>query len=61
VEGLETQRDEETLVVTIRHGDENLFSGDMIDALSDAVDAAGRDGLRFVRVRAEGPVFCVGL
>lgn len=31
-----------------------------IDALCDAVDEAARDGLRFVRIRSRGPVFCVG-
>ena len=60
MQGLEVTRDDETLVVTAERGDENLFSGEMIDALSDAVNAAERDGLRFVRLRARGPVFCVG-
>ena len=60
MEGLQIDRDDETLVVTVQRGEENLFSGEMIDALSEAVDGAARDDLRFVRLRASGPVFCVG-
>ena len=48
------------MVATAQRGDQNLFSGEMIDALSDAVEEAARDGLRFVRIRARGSVFCVG-
>lgn len=60
MEGLQADRDDQTLVVTAQRGEQNLFSGEMIDALSEAVDEAARYGLRFVRLRAEGPVFCVG-
>jgi enoyl-CoA hydratase/carnithine racemase len=58
--GLHLERADYTLIATAEHGDENLFSSEMIDALSDAVDDASRDGLRFVRLRSRGPVFCVG-
>jgi methylglutaconyl-CoA hydratase len=58
--GLETERAGHTLIVTTKRGDENLFSAEMIDELSEAVDDAARDRLRFVRLRSEGPVFCVG-
>ncbi|MQA99860.1 MAG: hypothetical protein GEU78_06145 [Actinobacteria bacterium] len=60
VEGLLIEREDHTLVVTVDRGEENLFSGEMITALCDAVDGAGSDGARFVRIRARGPVFCVG-
>lgn len=60
VEGLQIERADHTLVVTADRGDENLFSLEMIGALSDAIDDAARDGLRFARIRARGPVFCVG-
>lgn len=59
-EGLHLERTDHTLIVTMQRGEENLFSRDMIDGLSDAVDDAARKGLRFVRLRSEGPVFCVG-
>ena len=59
-EGLHIERADHTLIATAEHGDQNLFSSEMIDALSDAVDDASRDGLRFVRLRSRGPVFCVG-
>jgi methylglutaconyl-CoA hydratase len=60
VDGLRVDRDGHTIVVTAQRGDENLYSGEMIDALSAAVENAAADGVRFVRLRAEGPVFCVG-
>jgi methylglutaconyl-CoA hydratase len=60
VEGLQLHQADHTLVVTAQRGDENLFSGEMIDALSDAVEDAAAGGMRFVRLRAKGPVFCVG-
>lgn len=60
VDGLQIERADHTLVVTADRGDENLFSLEMIGALSDAIDDAARDGLRFARIRARGPVFCVG-
>jgi methylglutaconyl-CoA hydratase len=59
-EGLHVERADHTLIATAEHGAENLFSSDMIDALSNAVEDAARDGLRFVRLRSRGPVFCVG-
>jgi methylglutaconyl-CoA hydratase len=59
-EGLRLERADHTLIATAARGKENLFSGEMIDALSDALDAATKDGLRFVRLRSEGTVFCVG-
>ncbi|MGH2735524.1 MAG: enoyl-CoA hydratase/isomerase family protein [Actinomycetota bacterium] len=59
-EGLQIERAEHTLIVTADRGEENLYTTEMIDALCVAVDAAARDGLRFVRLRARGPVFCVG-
>jgi methylglutaconyl-CoA hydratase len=59
-DGLRVERAGDTLIVTADRGDDNLFSGEMIDALADAVDRAAQDGLRFAWLRAEGPVFCVG-
>ena len=59
-DGLHLERAGHTLIATAARGEENLFSAEMIDALSDALDAAAKDGLRFARVRSEGPVFCVG-
>jgi methylglutaconyl-CoA hydratase len=59
-EGLKVERVDHTLAVTAERGDKNLYSGEMIDALCDAVDAAGKDGLRFVRLRSKAPVFSVG-
>lgn len=59
-EGLEIERDGATLVATVERGDQNSFSGEMIDALADAVDEASRDdACRFVRLRARGDVFCL--
>src|SRR5918999_2660570 len=60
VEGLVLERDEITLVATAERGEENLYSSQMIDALSEAVESPARDGLRFVRLRSRSPVFCVG-
>ena len=59
-EGLHVERAEHTLIVTAQRGEENLYTGEMIDALADSVVDAARDDLRFVRLRARGPVFCVG-
>src|SRR5918992_3424452 len=59
-EGLHLERADHTLIATAARGEQNLFSGEMIDGLSDALVAASKDGLRFVRLRSEGPVFCVG-
>jgi len=61
MEGLEIERHGPTLVATVERGDQNSFSGEMIDALADAIDGAAADGAsRFVRLRARGPVFCLG-
>jgi methylglutaconyl-CoA hydratase len=60
-EGLAIERSEATLLVTIDHGEENLFSVAMVRELSDQVRAAGGDAdLRFVRLRSRGEVFCLG-
>ncbi|MGH9246774.1 MAG: enoyl-CoA hydratase/isomerase family protein [Acidimicrobiales bacterium] len=59
-EGLEIERRGSTLVATVERGEENSFSGEMIDALADAIDGASSEpGCRFVRLRARGSVFCV--
>ncbi len=58
MEGLEIERDGATLVATVARGEQNSFSAEMIDALVDAIDEAGRDGsTTFVRLRARGDVF----
>jgi methylglutaconyl-CoA hydratase len=60
-EGLRLEPSASTLTVTIDSGEGNLFSGEMMDALVDAVTQAGRDAQkRFVRIRAEGEAFCKG-
>lgn len=60
-EGLEIEGQGATLVATVERGEQNSFSGEMIDALADAIDEAAGDGsTRLVRIRARGPVFCVG-
>ncbi|HSJ51386.1 MAG TPA: enoyl-CoA hydratase/isomerase family protein [Actinomycetota bacterium] len=60
MEGLEIERRDAALVATVERGDQNSFSGEMIDALADAVvDASTDSTCRFVRLRARGPVFCV--
>jgi enoyl-CoA hydratase/carnithine racemase len=59
-EGLELERDGATLVATWERGEQNSFSAEMIDALTDGVLAAAADpSCRFVRLRARGPVFCL--
>jgi enoyl-CoA hydratase/carnithine racemase len=61
VDGLRIDRDGGTLTLTFDSGEGNLFSREMMDALVDEVDAAGRDDdMRFVRLRAEGDAFCLG-
>lgn len=61
MEGLKLIQEGHTLTATIDAGEGNLFTREMMDALTDAVDAAGRDDdVRFVRVRAEGDAFCMG-
>ncbi len=50
-----------TLTATIDAGEGNLFTREMMDALVDAIGEAGRaEEVRFVRLRAEGDVFCMG-
>lgn len=59
-EGLELERQNATLVATWERGEQNSFSAEMIDALTQAVvDAAADPSCRFVRLRARGPVFCL--
>ena len=61
VDGLAIDRLETTLLVTIDHGDENLFSVAMVTELSDRIRAAATEpDLRFVRLRSCGEVFCLG-
>lgn len=60
-EGLVLETKDHVLTATVDRGDDNSFSGEMIDELSDAIEAAGRDEeVRFVRIRARGPAFCLG-
>jgi methylglutaconyl-CoA hydratase len=60
-EGLAIERRDATLLVTIDHGEGNLFSIAMVNGLSDAVRAAAAaPDLRFVRLRSRGDVFCLG-
>jgi len=60
-DGLAIARLEWTLLVTIDHGDENLFSVAMVKELADEIRAAaGEPDLRFVRLRSRGDVFCLG-
>jgi enoyl-CoA hydratase/carnithine racemase len=60
-EGLRLETAGPTLTATIDAGEGNLFSREMMDALVEAVTAAGRsDDVRFVRLRAEGGTFCLG-
>ena len=48
-------------MATADAGDENTYSPAMIAALGDAITAAAADPeLRFVRLRARGPAFCLG-
>jgi methylglutaconyl-CoA hydratase len=61
VDGLRLDTAGSTLTATIDAGAGNLFSGEMMDALTDAVNAAGRsEDVRFVRLRAKGDTFCLG-
>jgi methylglutaconyl-CoA hydratase len=60
-DGLTIERRDATLLVTIDHGEDNLFSVAMVTELSDQIGAAaGEPGLRFVRLRSRGDVFCLG-
>ena len=59
--GLAIERRDATLVVTVDHGEQNLFSHAMVNELADEVrTAAGEPDLRFVRLRSRGEVFCLG-
>lgn len=59
--GLAIERRDATLLVTIDHGDENLFSVAMVDELAHEIRAAAaHPELRFVRLRSRGDVFCLG-
>jgi enoyl-CoA hydratase/carnithine racemase len=60
-QGLTVTKDGAALVVEIDHGEDNLFSGEMIDSLAESVQQAGEvSGLRFVRLVGRGPRFCIG-
>jgi methylglutaconyl-CoA hydratase len=60
-DGLAIERLEATLLVTIDHGEENLFSVAMVNELFDEIRAAASEpDLRFVRLRSRGDVFCLG-
>jgi methylglutaconyl-CoA hydratase len=60
-DGLRLETTGSTLTATIDAGEGNLFTREMMDALIDEVQRAGRDdGMRFVRLRAEGDAFCMG-
>jgi methylglutaconyl-CoA hydratase len=50
-----------TLVATANAGDDNIYSPAMIRQLADAIDEAAADpDMRFVRLAARGPAFCLG-
>jgi methylglutaconyl-CoA hydratase len=60
-EGLRVEVTGPTLTVTIDSGEGNLFSREMMDALVEAIQDAGRhEEIRFARLRAEGDTFCMG-
>lgn len=60
-EGLDFQVAGETLEVVVERGGDNKFTTAMTKALADAVAASTEDqGVRFVRIRARGDVFCLG-
>jgi methylglutaconyl-CoA hydratase len=60
-DGLAIDRRDATLLVTIDHGDDNLFSVAMVDELTREMRAAAGDPeLRFVRLRSRGDAFCLG-
>jgi len=61
IQGLEMERQGASLVATVERGEQNSFSGEMIDSLCTAIDDAAEDpDCRFVRLRARGEVFCLG-
>jgi methylglutaconyl-CoA hydratase len=60
-DALTVERRDATLLVTVDHGEENLFSVAMMTELSEEIRAAAAEpALRFVRLRSEGEVFCLG-
>jgi methylglutaconyl-CoA hydratase len=60
-DGLRLETTGPTLVATIDAGEGNLFSREMMDALIEGVQDAGRsEDLRFIRLRAVGEAFCMG-
>jgi methylglutaconyl-CoA hydratase len=60
-DGLTVERVGHTLRVTIARGEENRFSPAMVEFLAREIAcAAGDPDLRFVRIRARGPAFCLG-
>jgi methylglutaconyl-CoA hydratase len=60
-DGLAIERRDATLLVTIDHGEENLFNVAMVNELSGEIRAAAAEpDLRFVRLRSRGEVFCLG-
>lgn len=60
-DGLTIERQGPTLVTTIDRGEQNKFTPAMISRLGDAIEDASREPeLRFLRLRARGPAFCLG-
>jgi methylglutaconyl-CoA hydratase len=60
-DGLRLDTSGHTLTATIDAGEGNLFTLEMMDALIEAIEEAGRtEQVRFVRLRAEGDAFCMG-
>ena len=59
VEGLRSQLDDGVLEVVIDRGDQNIFSLAMCDHLR-ALLTDPPDGAHVLRLRAEGPTFCMG-
>ncbi len=58
---LDIEKDNDVLTVTIVRGEQNLFSGAMMEQLVDALAHASTDkALRFMRLRSNGPNFCLG-
>lgn len=61
MDGLELKIDGSTLAAHVDRGEENLFSGEMIDGLVAAVHEAEADPeIRFLRISAGGDAFCLG-
>jgi methylglutaconyl-CoA hydratase len=60
-DGLTIECDGQTLVATVERGKDNRFTLAMIKELGDALEEAKREPeLRFLRLRARGPAFCLG-